>query len=174
MSQLRLLPVRQVLFDSPKGRPGDWSEPLTLPGLDLISIARAAQIGGVERDLAVALLLERRLLLDTLAAANILAGTSESLLDTAAARERMTIGPRRLYAGYIRSLTRGAAHEFSVSPEHVALPLRLHAAASALDGSTIAAGDLPQALRWEIASASTAMFMREWGLSVTLHSLASG
>lgn len=154
--------------DAPRGRPGDWSEPIDL-SVDREMLDRAAERLGVSPDLLGAFLVERELVLFDLGEAGLERRHAQALLDEAAAVGGKTaVGPGNLFSGYLRDLRRGRAgcSESSVG-RWIMLPLRLHEPLRQ-SGLVVVADDGEQAKRWEAAAATAGLQMREWALRVAL------
>lgn len=167
MGDLLRLPPAPIL-DAPRGRPGDWSEPVDLH-IDRDALDRVARRLGNEADLLAALLVERELLLADFEEAGFERLQAQALLDEAApADTEPSVGPGNLFFGYLRDLRQGRAgrSESSVG-RWIMLPLRLH---EPLRRSNLVVdpADAEQAKRWEIAAATAGLQMREWALRVAL------
>ena len=167
MGNLVRLPPPAAI-DAPRGRPGDWSEPIDLQ-VDREALDRAANRLGLAPDLVAALLVERELALSDLVEAGLERTRAEALLDEAAAADAApSVGPGNLLFGYLRDLRHGrlASGEPSVD-RWIMLPLRLH---ESLRRTRLAVDpeDAEHARRWELAAASSGLQMREWALRAAL------
>jgi hypothetical protein len=167
MGTLLKLPPAPVL-DAPRGRPGDWSEPVDLQ-VEREVLDRTAEGLGVSPDLLAALLVERELVLFDLCESGLERPRAQALLDEAAAGEGVpAVGPGNLFFGYLHDLRHGSVRCAESSVDRwIMLPLRLHEPLRR-SGLTIVADDGEQAKRWELAAASAGLQMREWGLRIAL------
>jgi hypothetical protein len=172
MRNLRLIESAEPLFDPPRGRPGDWSEPLTLDSLGAEKLDHAAQALKVEPDLLAALLVEHALLLRDLVEARVDVDRARDHLNREASALATSPGPGRLLATYVRDLRRGARPSSRGQGPQVLIPLRLHDEAVVV-AHRLCVSDAAEALRFEIAAASSGKLMREWALQVALRVFAS-
>lgn len=156
------------IFDPPRGRPGDWSEPVDMPGIVAEALDAEAARLRLPPDLVAALLVERALLLEDLARAGLSGARAQALLDQAAARVGAALGPGNLFFRYVRDLRSGFADETSSAVGRpLMLPLRLHEPLRRLEcGLDTRHAD--QARNWEMRAANESVFVREWGLRVAL------
>ena len=167
MSTPSALPHSAIL-DAPRGRPGDWSEPIDLD-VDREALDRAAARLRLAPDLLAALLVERELVLRDLADAGLEPSRARALLDLAAAvDDAPAVGPGNLFFGYLRDLRLGSLELVDPSVGRpLMLPLRLHEPLRR-DRLALDTGDGEQAKGWEIAAASAGLLMREWALRVAI------
>jgi hypothetical protein len=152
-------------------RDGDWREPLAFT-LEPAVAARlaSARKAGIPVELAVALAIERALVLADAAACGTGRESLEALLDDAASRARaseVVLGPGQIDARYALSLQRAKPlpwQEIAAGSVEVLIPCRLHlrGAQIRLDVESVELAALKQARAWEIAAVSEGMLLSEW------------
>lgn len=155
---------------APTVRPTERHEPWSISGVAIADLERAASDAGVELSVAVAVVVERRLLLDLLPEAR----RGEEWLDRRAAQVRARTALSAASAAYLRALTNGSRPRSEAAPAwtlgHVALPARLSDRLFAAwpPAPALRADELRPALLWERAAVLSGLTLTEWGLAEML------
>jgi hypothetical protein len=150
-------------FGPPELRPGELHEPYAGPVSEAFREAMAAR--GVPISLAATVLAEYELVVAML--------NSYCSIDELNARSRRVSvnSTRPLLASYIRTLLAVANGQQVDVPASAAVvvPSRLADRMRACDAAlTLEPADLPTALQWELAAATTGQTMTEWALTQAL------
>lgn len=167
------------LFDEPCGRPGDWWEPFPFTAGEIAAeVRREAASLGLPLDLVVALLIERGHVISDISECGI--GLDRAVLAFERGEtETPSAGPGRLHTTYVRMLRSGVPNparenERQLAQRDLVLPLRLYGAARKMGLEDLGQhAAIDEAIRWEIAAARNAQFMREWALRVLLAETAA-
>lgn len=159
-------------------RPGDHVELWTFAdGSALEPIRRAARERGLNADTAVALLVERRLILADLRAMG--ADDAESIIDTRGSQARPTAELWSAHSAYLRHLLHGdeleRSSKLTLRSSRAALPIRLIdrlARYEVFDEIAASAAELGRAINWEMAALYRGELMGEWAFRNALGALA--
>jgi hypothetical protein len=156
---------------APTVRPTERHEPWSISGVVTADLAHAADEAGVAVAVAVAVVVERRLLLDLLPTPN----QDAQWLDRQAARARPHRELTDSSAAYLRALANGSQPRAGATPAasglgHVTMPARL---SDRLLGAwppkpDLRADELYPALSWERAAVLSGLTLTEWGLTEVL------
>ena len=156
------------------GRPGDRAEPIRFARTkELEGLAVDSARAGVPVELAISLLAQRRLVIDTLE--ELIPSGLQRLLDQAAADQRTGIPLNGAAAGYLRDLQRYKSIDVPElsTPLIVPLPLRVVDRLLSADRyRDVTSAFLGQARRWEIASVTQGQVMTEWAATAVAQALA--
>lgn len=171
--------TRRTVIRSLPQRPGDLTEAWTFAdGTILEPIRRAARNRGLSPDLSVALVVERRLVLEELRTSGL--AELETVLNRRSTEARPTMELWSAHNAYLENLLRGddleRASNLPLRSPRVALPIRLVdrlGAFSPFDEVPPREEELERAIEWEVAALRGGVLMGEWAYRCALAEMTS-